>query len=243
MPVSFFPLSSSLSLSLTLFRSHSLFVCTRFLSRRPTGQSQQVAPVKVFLNAATHGSGPQGRPQPLIWQKKQWRPSLLLFILLFFALGGCLSWRPCLVRPLLLSRNPLMDQLSGVICIMQRKATLTPLRTDAFNPGTSHLCPRLHCTSVGDTGAAGGGEAGAGGESGSGCHRWRRKCSSRRAKVALLWLKPPSLTCTCVSVHMSFCIHEVLFAFKPPFYVSTSFKENLWKAVRALSRLDPLTLP
>lgn len=80
--LSFFSLH--LSDSLTLFLSHMLFVCTHVLSRRPTGQSQQVGPVKVFLNAATHGSGPQGKPQPLIWQRKKNKSGDHLFFSFFF---------------------------------------------------------------------------------------------------------------------------------------------------------------
>lgn len=247
--LSFFSLH--LSDSLTLFLSHMLFVCTHVLSRRPTGQSQQVGPVKVFLNAATHGSGPQGKPQPLIWQRKKqkWRPSLLLFLLFFCA------WRVFVLASA--PRPPAAPQLQPANGSTRRcdmyyakvgRVDTTENRRLQSRHASPLPSPSLRISGVTEGGGArevcvwGGGGPGLGATGGEG----RASAGSAALLRSPSQMELPSHTCTCVYVRVSSGIREVLsctFAFNPPFYFSASFKEMLGKAARALSRLDPLTSP
>lgn len=81
----------------------------------------------------------------------------------------------------------------------------------------------------GDGGGAGGGEGWVG------WGFWGLGATGGGAAGEQGWLSGgrTSRTCTCVYVHVSSRTHEVLlctFAFNPPFYPSTSFKEKLWES-------------
>lgn len=108
---------------------------------------------------------------------------------------------------------------------------------------TSALVFTAHRWGVGG-GAGGVVRGGLGGVSGFWVPQVAEQQESKGGSPVVAPLRWSRTARTYVYVHVSSRTHEVLlctFAFNPPFYPSTSFKEKLGKAVRALSRLDPLT--